>query len=321
MRPTIYDVAKLAGVSPSTAARVLRDSRKRRDSVTQKVLAAARQLGYQTNRMALALRAQESRLIGLVIPELKNPFFSAFAEELSRRAVSHNFVVISLVADTTTVMDTAQQLVEYRVRAIINAVPELVYALKLLRWEGPLIAFARSLDQSIPYIGMDDNQAGQLVGRFLVDGGHQRIVFVSESPLIPSTYPRIEGLKHVLTPLDFDLRFINHIEDISVGYVRAIIQAVRPTAIIGGSDAITLRLYSALSQLGLKIPNDVVLISFDGTYALSQFVPVPIASVVQPIGQYVEAILQALTHASETPVKSLRLPPLFHADATGHDSF
>ncbi|MCY0878693.1 MAG: LacI family DNA-binding transcriptional regulator [Firmicutes bacterium] len=293
MKPTIYDVAKLAGVSSTMASRILRGARKRQDAITVQVREAAAILGYQPNRMAQSLRSTSSRVIGLVVPEFRNPFFSAYAELLSRRAMDNNYVVMSLVATKQDILPVVQRLAEYRVRAVVSAVPEVTDAMQRVNWDGLLIAVSRQPAQTkVPYVGMNDYEAGKLLGQHLAALGHHRVIVEVESLEIPSTRPRIQGLKDSLASDDIFIDTVNHPDEVTVSRIDGLVRRTHATAIAGGSDAIALRLYSALGQIGLRIPGDISLVSFDGTFAVEDFVPIPLTSVVQPIDQCVAIVME-----------------------------
>jgi LacI family transcriptional regulator len=292
MPSTIYDVARLAGVSSSMASRIVRGSRKRQDEATIKVQEAARMLGYHPNRAAASLRTTHSGLIGLVVPELRNPFFSAYAESLSKRALEQGYVVMSLVADESNLNPVIKRLAEYRVHAIVTAVPAVIEEMHRVTWDGLIIAVSRQPSNSgVPYVGMDDYRAGELIGHHLSQCGHRTVLVVTESLNIPSTQPRLSGIANAAPNADIKIQVVCNTDEITVKTVQKMYNDCRPTAIVGGSDAIALRLYSAIGQLDLKIPDQISLISFDGTFAISDFVPIPLTSVVQPIDRCTQEVM------------------------------
>jgi LacI family transcriptional regulator len=162
-----------------------------------------------------------------------------------------------------------------------------------VNWDGLLIAVSRQPAQSkVPYVGMDDYEAGKLLGQHLAALGHRRVLVEVESLEIPSTRPRIQGLKDSLASDDIFIDTLNHPDEVTVSHIDSLVRHTHATAVAGGSDAIALRLYSALGQIGLRIPADVSLVSFDGTFAVEDFVPIPLTSVVQPIDQCVATVME-----------------------------
>lgn len=320
MRATIYDVARLAGVSSSMASRVLLGRRKRQDEVTSRVKDAASTLGYHPNRVASSLRTTSSGLIGLVIPELRNPYFSSYAEALSRQALINNFVVMSVVARDSDALSAVQRLMEYRARAIVSAVPAVTDAMKHMGWDGLLIAVSRQPHESqIPYVGMDDYQAGYLVGRELYKLGHETVVVFAESMDIPSTSPRLDGIRNALGPsTSLTVKTTDGVDDVTVAEVQHVYQQTRASAFVACADAIAIRLYNALGQSGLRVPADVSLISFDGTFASVDLVPIPLTTVVQPIDACVTRVVEWIsTDISPSALtQPLFLPPSFRSGAT-----
>lgn len=318
VKPTIYDVARLAGVSSSMASRILSGRRQRQDSFTIKVKDAASTLGYHPNRVASSLRTTSSGLVGLVVPDLRSPYFSSYAEALSRHALVNNLVVMALVAGDSDILTAVQRLTEYRVHAIVSAVPAVTEAMGHMRWDGLLIAVSRQPRSSrIPYVGMDDYQAGHLIGGELKNLGHKSIVVFSESKDIPSTAPRINGISDALGS-NPSIVYTEGVNDVTVSKVRQTYDQTRSTAFVAGSDAIAVRLYNALGQSGLRVPDDVSLISFDGTFACDDLVPIPLSTVVQPINACTEKVIEWIaTNASPQNLEMpLLLPPSFRHGST-----
>lgn len=293
--PTIYDVARLAEVTPTMASRILRGIRQRRDEATERVHQAALTLGFQTNQVASSLRQQDSRLIALVVPSLKSPFFAAYTETLTQVSYQHGYVVISLVLTQPADLLPAIKLIRgYRIQYVVSAVPELAQMLGSMSWNGTLVAFARDPNAPVSYVGMDDMLAGALVRQHLIQLGHTRWLIVAESPEVPSTGPRITGLTtdlpdnyHVL------VRYLDDLNQLNSTAVEQWIASLRPTAIVGTSDAIALRLYSILAHQGYQVPEELSLVSIDGTDATSQMVPVSLTTVVQPIEECAHAVIQS----------------------------
>lgn len=318
MQSTIYDVAKAAGVSSTMASRVLRGQRKTRDEATARILDAAGRLGYQRNKMASALRTRSSGLIGLLVPDLGSPFFTAFAEELSRQTLQRDFVVMSMVVDGENGSAVARRLNDYRVQAVVSAVPDIHAVLNQAGWEGTVVAVCRRpLPEPTLYVGMDDYRAGQLAGEYLLGLGHERVMAFLESPGIPSTLPRLAGIEEAFLGKGA-VHFIpaSRLDDLTPDVVADLHRRFAVSAVVGGSDAIAVRLYNAFARRHKMIPEELSLLAIDGSLP-DLFLPVELTAVVQPIKDCVRKVLDWFTRDGPgADMESCLLAPTLRVGAT-----
>lgn len=317
---TIKDVAERAGVSASTVSRVLTSSAPVQDATKRAVEDAIRELGYRPNGLARSLRNKETKTIGLIIPDVANPFFPEVAKGVEDAACRRGYSVILCNSGN----DRAKEAMYFRV-------------LQERRIDGMIITGSGSLDQyahlrsrdSSPVVFLDRNAEGLEVDsveadsyggaaqavRHLLELGHRQIAFVSGSSVSTGSRRR-SGYIDTLTahgivpppeyiiPGDFTLEAGR----------RAGLQLLglnpRPTAVFVSSDIAAIGVMMAAESLSLSIPGDLSVAGFDNTLLALVSRPA-LTTVSQPKyemgGQAVKLLLERLQKKRQK-VKHLLLP-------------
>lgn len=188
MGVTIYQVAKAAGVSPSTVSNVLngRDGRML-PQTRRRVIRAMEDLGYHPNRAARQLRTGRSGAIGLIVPSVANPFWGAFARHLEAAALAHGHHVLlcNSERDPSRERDYVEELWADGLRGIVlcTSLPSLEHLADKVASGLCLVAFDRTAQVGDPdpviNISIDNVVGAHLATRHLLDLGHRRIAFVS----------------------------------------------------------------------------------------------------------------------------------------------
>ena len=185
-RPTIIDVAKQAGVSKSTVSLVLQGSAQVKPETRALVRKAMEEIGYVYNRSAANLRASGTSLIGLVINDLTNPYFTEFATALQMALASRGYAVV--IANTNEDPEIQNQVVgamlEHGVSALILSpaygdVSDMLAAVE--RAGIPMMQVLRKVSDKtdiFPFFAPDNQEGGRLATQFLIDRGARRIAFV-----------------------------------------------------------------------------------------------------------------------------------------------
>ncbi|WP_424971052.1 LacI family DNA-binding transcriptional regulator [Dinoroseobacter sp. S76] len=205
-RPTILDVAKQAGVSKSTVSLVLQGSETVKDSTRDRVRAAMGEIGYVYNRSAATLRSSSSGLIGLVINDLRNPFFTEFAASLQMQLAEEGYATVIANTDENPALQIKMiaSLVEHGVSGLIlsPAYGQQAETLAALQAAGtPTIQVLRQLEGScgsVPFIAPDFQHGSALATRHLIEAGCQRIAFLGGLEGRPVTQERMSGYLEVL---------------------------------------------------------------------------------------------------------------------------
>lgn len=225
---TIIDVAQAAGVSKSAAARVLAQNGSVSDKTRKKVLEAADRLGYRPNQLARAMKSGATNTIGIVVPDVANPFFSAVLRGLTDTARAAGFEV--LVSNTDNDADiearSVELLAEQRVDGIVIAPVFQPDPSALIRLESegmPIVLLDRRMPGlgGLPLVSVDHVDATEQAMRALIAHGHRRIALVTEPSQVRST---LESFRDHSAE-DHDLSLLRPSTQRLVGYLRALSEA------------------------------------------------------------------------------------------------
>lgn len=200
-RPTIFDVAREADVSKSTVSLVLRDSPSVRPETRARVRQAISEIGYIYNRSAASLRSARTGLIGLVINDLRNPFFAEFASAFQMALAEHGYATV--IANTDERPDlqarTLASLLEYGISGIAISPAygsEGAASAALETTSTPTLQVLRRLEaggESLPFLAPDYAAGSALGTRHLLDVGCRRIAFLGGLDAKPVTRERLSG--------------------------------------------------------------------------------------------------------------------------------
>jgi LacI family transcriptional regulator len=290
---TIRDVASEAGVSAATVSRFLNKSIVLPPETAARIEQACKRLSYRPNQLAKRLSLGSSELIGLVTPEIANPFFAslaAAAEDEARRA-GYALLIISTGGDPQAEIAHIQRLDSHHVDGLIVLTDRLDDG-RLRR----MISGRKDvvlLDEDVP--GADvarifvDNERGAFAAtRCLLDAGHRRIAHIGGPKNVFSVRERFAGFSRALqeagAPCDEALvRFGAYDRDSGLAAVHDFAKgATPPTAIFAGSDYIAVGVLAGLRELGLSAPRDLSIVGFDDMPFVDMMHP-PLTTVRQPI--------------------------------------
>lgn len=293
MAVTRDDIAREAGVSPAVVSYVMNDGPRPVAAATrERVLDAIRRLNYRPHATARALRGGRSSTLGLIVPDTANPFFTELAKSLGDAGFMRGFGL--LVCDSANDPDRERahivRLAERRVTGIvlISSVPDRDVG-DLVTLGIPVVALDRSPDDSPVSTIRADHEAGAFLATMhLVEHGHRDIAFVG-GPNLAVTTQRRRGWARALTTsslasgrsVDVPFSYDGGCEAATTLFAAGI---GRPTAVVVSSDVQSLGLLHQLAKQGDRVPEDVALVSFDGTEAGRYAVP-RLTSVVQPIAE------------------------------------
>jgi LacI family transcriptional regulator len=273
-RPTILDVAKQAGVSKSTVSLVLQGS----DAVKEATRVAVRQtmadIGYVYNRSAATLRSSSSGLIGLVINDLRNPFFTEFAALFQMELAKNGFATVLANSDEDPGLQTSMvsSLVEHGVSGFIISPSygndeETLSVLNSANT--PTLQVFRSLksdDHTFPFIAPDYELGGRLAVEHLIEMGCKNIAFLGGLDGRPVTEERMRGYLAVLAEAGMAPTVLTGQATRSFGKsMAAQLKADHPEVdgVICFNDLVALGVLSACPELGVKVGTDLRVVGFD----------------------------------------------------------
>jgi len=301
---TIYDIARSAGVSPSTVSRALRGSGQLNSATIQRVRAAAQSMGYRPNAVARSLTAGRSDSIALMLPDIANPFFPALVKEVQLRAHYHGFTVLlcNTSADAGVEIEYLEMLASRRIEGVLamglSASTEV-----LRRYLGYGMRFV-TLDRSsaldeILSVQSDHLQGGLLATEHLLELGHRDIGYISGPLSVSVAAERRAGHRAALQTAGILPRQELDLEgDFSEGSGYRAVEAllsrrVAFTALAVGNDLMALGAIAALREAKVATPEAVSVIGFDDI-SIGRYAVPPLTTVRQPLAKLATAAVDLL---------------------------
>jgi alanine racemase len=314
-RARLADIARQAGVSEATVSRVFNDKPGVSPETRQSVLTALDVLGYQRPER---LRKRSAGLVGLVVPELDNPIFPAFAQVIESALAQSGFtpVLCTQTPGGVTEDEYVEMLLERQVSGIVfvsglnadtTADPDRYR--KLISRPLP-VAFINGYMEGVeaPFVSCDDRAAGELAVRHLASLGHRRIGLISGPGRFLPVQRKLAGYRETMRELfgasDDDLVELSlfGVEGGDAAAGRLIDRRV--TAITCGSDLMALGAIRAARSRGLDVPGDVSVVGYDDS-PLIAFTDPPLTTLRQPVAPMGIAAVRALVdEISGDPVPS-----------------
>ncbi len=266
MPATIRDVARLAGVSPSTVSRALSMPEVVNPATRARVRAAAEQLGYEPNRAARGLITGRTGNIGLVVPDLANPFFPSVVKGVQARARMHDVAVFLADTDEDAVAEADL------VRALAKQVDGLILCSPRAS-EAELSAVAREtkivlvnrLVEGVPAVTFDNEGGMRQAIAHLVALGHRRIAWVGGPTASWSSAQRIIGLYAAARDHGAKLVDVGDFAPTYDGGMAAADQVVATgaTAVVAYNDLVAIGLLARLHHRGISVPDDLSVVGID----------------------------------------------------------
>ena len=313
---TIQDVARRAGVSIATVSRVLnRADHPVSAAVRARVEQAARELDFQPSSLARGLAGRETRTLGLLVPDIANPYYPRLSRGVEDVASAHGYAVI--VCNTDHAADKLQLYVrlfrEKRVDGVLLAGGGQEQADVLAELVGsglPLEAVGRqALD--LPSVRIDNVAAGRAAVAHLVAGGRRLVAFVGGPSAHTTVADRRAGFRQALAAAglerrsDLELEAGLRAEDGLQAAGTLLGRAPRPDGVFAFNDYLAIGLIHGLLEAGLCVPDDVAVIGFDDI-PLAPFIHPSLSSVKVPAYELgaaaTERLLRRLAGQPDEPI-------------------
>jgi LacI family transcriptional regulator len=311
------DVARLAGVGAMTVSRVLSGTVPVSEETARRVQKAVEQLGYRPNQLARAFRGQRSHTIGLIIPYLWDPFFANCAHAVTTVAKEHGYSVITTTSNEDPDIEYAEveQMLQRHVEGLV-AIPARFRQSRLTRslfGRTPVVAFDRPVsDPAVDVVLVENTSGARRIVQHLIEHGHERIAFMGLSRSLYTINARYHGYHRAMQEAGFqETLFLGctsrddtrrAVEDLLNGNNR-------PTAFFASNNLATRYVFTALLNLGVKVPVDVALVGFDD-FELAELTSPPLTVVRQPaqeMGRVAASLLFERIERGELPQTGTRI--------------
>jgi LacI family transcriptional regulator len=324
---TISQVAEHAGVSVGTVSNVVNRPERVSEATQERVREAIEALGWVPNGSAASLRAGKATLVGLIVPDIRNPFFTEVARGAEDMAAANGEAIVVCNTDWLLAAErrALDALARQRVRGvIINPAGEDERYLEWLVDRGIALVLLdhRRSAGLVPAVIVDDVLGGRLAGEHLLELGHRRIGLVNGPTSIPQCEDRRRGLIDALTDAGrdagsdfFELEVEAMDAPSGVGAVEKVLAAFSPTAIFCTNDLLAIGVIRGLRQRGLRAPDDIAVIGYDDVELAAMTDP-PLTTVNQPSYELGATAYELLRRGAE-PEQRLFSPHLVERESTG----
>ncbi|MGE8207146.1 LacI family DNA-binding transcriptional regulator [Heyndrickxia sp. NPDC080065] len=270
MKATIMDVANHAGVSKATVSRVINNNPKVKDHIRQLVLKSIEELGYHPNAIARNLANSTSNVIGLILPDITNPYFPIIARGIEDAAHRQGFSLFISNTDNSpsTEQEYIKKMISQQVGGIIliSSILDEYKVNELTELKIPFVLCDRFITNT-PFdtVSIDHYKASYEAVIHLIQKGHQNICHLSGPSLVQSAEMRNQAYcdamhEHNLEP---NIRIGNFSYESGYQLMKSILDESTPTAVFAANDLIALGAMNAIQENRLRIPQDVSVIGFD----------------------------------------------------------
>lgn len=333
----LKDIAREMGVSVITVSKALRGKADISDATRQRILKRMKELDYQPNMTARSLATGQSFIVGLIVPDLLNPYFTEFAKSLNSALRRRSYALILASSEDDAEIERSQ---------IRMMLARGVDALLLASCQSTLQGFFSVHDLSTPlvlvdrpfpqlranFVGTDDYAGGKLATKHLIEIGRKRLAYIG-SPDISPAANRYRGFRHVLRDHDIELRHDLVLagsggEETAdkTGYdlmTTLLMLKSRPNGVFCHNDVVAIGAMKAAQDAGFSIPGDIAFVGFDNVN-YSNYLPIPLTSVDQStaaLGETAAQLALAIVDKEvDQPSNILLVPTLVVRESTVGDA-
>jgi LacI family transcriptional regulator len=281
---TMADVARAAGVSRMTVSRVINDKGEISSTTRQRVLEVIEQLDYRPSSIARGLATRKTTTIGLVVPDIANPFFSDLACGVADRAYSegYNVFLCNTHENLHRELQILESLVEQRVDGLMlcsSRLPDDMLRRSLRRHSAAVLVNRRLADSDVGTVVLTDRQGAQTAAGHLLQSGHRAIGFLAGPATSYSGRQRAEGFRAALSAagVSHNPAWVQHCSSGMEGgretALEMLAQHPELTALFCYNDLVAVGALQACTILGRRVPDDVAIVGFDD---------IPLAGLVSP---------------------------------------
>jgi LacI family transcriptional regulator len=320
----IADIAAICGVSKATVSRVINNKaagvgEKKRNHV----LATIKELGYRPNTLARSIATSSSRAIGVVVPDITNPFFPVQIRGINDMISPKGYSMYLGISDFDPQKEKMHLLsmVDRRVDGIIlcSGVSNESFLQSFSQYNIPIVVMGRNFDHHVcnGSIASDSEYGASQAIRQLISTGNQRILYIDGNAGVSGAVQRYNAYKSTLSEagIPFDEALV-HFGEFSTEFglevtSRFLREGDNFTAVFTGSDIIAVGAIKAVKSSGRKIPDDIEIIGFDGI-EISEIYDPAISTVVKPrreTAEHAASILLSIIQGTDSGMRHITVHP------------
>lgn len=323
MSSTIFDVAKHAGVSIGTVSRVLNNRNRVSKETRDKVLHAIHVLDYHPNSFAQGLASQQTETIGLVIPQVNDPFFYGILRGVEDVVTSAGYTLLIVSQPHRTAESHYGRLfrrghVDAMILASINVYPDEIS--KIVQGGVPVVFIQQNPGKDFPAVVADNYGGMSELTQHLLGHGFRRFAYITGTDHTPDNRDRLRAIRDTLADhgLTLEPQFVVEGDYLRGSGHRAMLRLLdlpeRPEVLIAGNDQMAVDAMQAANENGLRVPDDIAIVGFDDV-PLASYISPSLTTVHQPVYEIgVQAarlafdLLQASATGKEVVLPKIVLP-------------
>ena len=268
---SIREVAKRAGVSPATVSRVINGTARVDEEKRERVEKAIEETGFRPNELARALYRKSSKIIGVIVPDIENPFFSELAKAIEKEAYEQEYRILLCNSDDQKEKELAnlQMLAQLQADGVILMTNTGEKSQSYEAVSMPIVFVDRRLDEmgQTSVIEEDHYAGGKLAAEHLIACGCRKITCIRGPQELSSGKKRYEGYREVCRQYSMKERFVDSTYKYEDG-AKAAEEVLRrypdTDGIIACNDMTAVSVYKVLQKRGYRVPDDIQIIGFDG---------------------------------------------------------
>lgn len=307
---TVYDIAKEAGVSPATVSRVLTNNARVSEEKKERILEVIKKYDFEPNGLARSLSKQETKTIGMIVPDIRNPYYSTICVECEVEAAKfgYNVILCNTINELEAESVHLRNLSEKHVDAIIQVGgsvdevipdPSYVALINKISKKIPIIIGGELEGTDCYRVEAEETHGMKHLIPYLVGAGHREIAFIGgRDGVIPTSKKRV-AMKRFLSELHVPYReeFIIDSEYSIEGGYKGMSELYElgklPTVIIAINEFAAMGIIKFLLEKGIEIPRDISLVAFDDTYFSEALTP-NLTSINYNLKLYSESIMETV---------------------------
>ncbi len=330
-KATIHDIAKACGVSSATVSRVLSGSSYPVKEITKNdILSKAHELRYIPNAVGQSLKSQRTRDVGVVIPNLTNPYYAVILQGIYDSLILEGYTPILLNSNRSVKIEEANLLTLMKKQVcamiLVGLNPDSEALREVLHYGFPIVAMEQQLDARCDRVDFDFYKGARLAAQCLADHGHRRIGYIGAPIDMSSRRLMLDGFlsclrENSITPEEEHILISEDESDrgsvFEVSNAKKLTKKLmmmgkeRPTGIVCVNDMTALAVVRELLQNGIKVPDDISIVGFDNIPYASLTTPAltTIDQCCYEMGETVSQILVERLQNPNKPFKTVMLEP------------